>query len=130
MTVKVWIADDNDYVRRSLERMMRQYTQDVVSFFSGDDLALALSDPSQAKPEYLILDNTMPPGPQGIDILNRMNREGVPGQIKKIAFFTTYDPKDFEGVTRLYNPEVREKIRLIEKDPDQLKRYLFPEIKT
>ena len=72
---KVFVVDDDPYVRKSLQRLMRSAGLDVETFAGGKEF---LDDFSHEGPACLVLDVKMP-GLSGLDLLAKYHiREGMP----------------------------------------------------
>ncbi len=84
---RVWFADDEDLVRRAINRLLRRAGFETRTFDSGDallDAMLIVGDP----PDVVICDADMP-GTQGLDALQKV-QEIAPRTAR--VLFTAYQP--------------------------------------
>ena len=70
MTARVLIVDDEPNIRRMLKALLEQESYEVFDVGSGAD---ALSAVESHEPEVVLLDLVMPPGPDGIAVLEQVN---------------------------------------------------------
>jgi FixJ family two-component response regulator len=68
----VFVIDDDDSVRRSLERLLRSVDLDVETFASAQDF---LRKPMPDRPACVVLDLRLP-GPSGLELQESLNRSG------------------------------------------------------
>jgi FixJ family two-component response regulator len=68
----VFVIDDDDSVRRSLERLLRSVDLDVETFASAQDF---LRRPMPDRPACVVLDLRLP-GPSGLELQESLNRSG------------------------------------------------------
>jgi FixJ family two-component response regulator len=68
----VFVIDDDDSVRRSLERLLRSVDLDVETFASGRDF---LRKPMPDRPACVVLDLRLP-GPSGLELQESLIRSG------------------------------------------------------
>jgi len=68
----VFVIDDDDSMRRSLERLLRSVDLDVETFASAQDF---LRQPMPDRPVCLVLDLRLP-GPSGLDLQESLIRSG------------------------------------------------------
>lgn len=71
MSERVWVVDDDRAIRWVLERALKQAEVEVTSFENGETVLQALE---QNEPQALLVDIRMP-GIDGLDLLQRINRE-------------------------------------------------------
>jgi len=68
----VYVIDDDDSVRRSLERLLRSVDLDVETFASAQDF---LRKPMPDRPACVVLDLRLP-GPSGLELQESLIRAG------------------------------------------------------
>jgi FixJ family two-component response regulator len=68
----VFVIDDDDSVRRSLERLLRSVDLDVETFASAQDF---LRKPMPDRPACVVLDLRLP-GPSGLELQESLIRSG------------------------------------------------------
>jgi len=68
----VFVIDDDDSVRRSLERLLRSVDLDVETFASAQDF---LRKPMPDRPACVVLDLRLP-GPSGLELQDSLTRSG------------------------------------------------------
>ena len=71
MSERVWVVDDDRAIRWVLERALKQAEVEVTAFENGETVLQALE---QNEPQALLVDIRMP-GIDGLDLLQRINRE-------------------------------------------------------
>jgi len=88
--VRVAVVDDEDSVRRSVERLLRSAGMQVETFPSGREFLEALGDPP---PDFVILDLHMP-AMNGFDVCEQLQRTGVH---VPVAIITGHDKPEYRA---------------------------------
>jgi FixJ family two-component response regulator len=89
-TVRVAIVDDEDSVRRSVERLLRSAEMQVETFASGREFLQALRE---SRPDFLVLDLHMPVM-SGFDVCDELERAGIR---MPIAIITGHDKPEYRA---------------------------------
>jgi len=88
--VRVAIVDDEESVRRSVERLLRSAGMEVQTFPSGREFLQALDD---AIPDFLVLDLHMP-AMNGFEVCEELQRSGVH---LPVAIITGHDKPEYRA---------------------------------
>ena len=88
--LRVAIVDDEDSVRRSVERLLRSAGMDVETFPSGREFLQALGD---SPPDFLVLDLHMP-AMNGFEVCEELQRAGV---MLPVAIITGHDKPEYRA---------------------------------
>src|SRR5262249_13434445 len=107
--VRVAIVDDEDSVRRSVERLLRSAGMDVRTFASGKEFLLALRE---SRPDFLVLDLHMP-AMTGFEVCEELERSGFHFPV---AIITGHDKPEYRaralaaGVTAYLQKPIDDKV--------------------
>ncbi|MFQ5463362.1 MAG: ATP-binding protein [Phycisphaerae bacterium] len=88
--MRVLIADDDSFMLRLLEKLVKQWGYDVVTACDGDEAWAAFSKPDP--PQMFLLDWNMP-GPSGVEVCRRI-RGSEDGAYTYVLLVTGNDEKD------------------------------------
>ncbi len=88
--VRVAIVDDEDSVRRSVERLLRSAGMEVETFPSGREFLRGLDD---WRPDFLVLDLHMP-SMNGFEVCEELQRTGVH---VPVAIITGHDKPEYRA---------------------------------
>lgn len=88
--LRVAIVDDEDSVRRSVERLLRSAGMEVETFPSGREFLQALGD---SRPDFLVLDLHMP-AMNGFEVCEELQRTGLK---VPVAIITGHDKPEYRA---------------------------------
>jgi CheY-like chemotaxis protein len=104
----IYIADDEIFIGTVTTRFLSPEfgKENIIYIPSGKELISLLFEQNKF-PRFLITDNTMPPGPQGIDIIEELYKKGMINKIEKIALCTTDNEGNLPARLSSYGPNTR-----------------------
>ena len=87
---RVVLADDDDAIRRAITRLLKP-SCDIVGY--GPDTATLFAVVQDTRPDVVLLDFSLPGGPNGLDVCRRLKQ--IAPEVK-VVVFTANNDKDVE----------------------------------